>query len=340
MYDKLPAVSVIIPTYNYAQFIRYAIESILAQTYPKELIEIIVVDDGSTDNTREILRKYGDRITYIYQDNRGPTGARNTGLSIAGGEIISFLDADDIWHKERLQRVVNAFLENPEAGTVYHPVELIDSNNVIINKNFYKAFGYREGLKGWITNEILSSRIFVGASTFAFKKNIIDRIVPIPEEIIIGEDLYLAVMASSCAPVEYIPVILGKYRLHANNTTLRSGRESCAKLAFLNKNCAYARQIIIEKLSKIQDFNIHSIDMDKIKRMKAKEMIFYHIFSGKRFGGLRYIPEFFRGSLSAKDILRGSALGFMLLCVPSFIFIKIERAFGLFKRKIRLALSA
>ena len=96
-------VSVVIPTHNYGQFLSRAIDSALAQTYP--FIEVIVVDDGSTDDTRERLEPYRDRIRYIYQDNRGVSTARNVGIRNAKGEWIAPLDADDIWHpnKTRLQ---------------------------------------------------------------------------------------------------------------------------------------------------------------------------------------------------------------------------------------------
>jgi glycosyltransferase involved in cell wall biosynthesis len=95
-----PLISVIIPTYNHGQFIEEAVESVLAQTYKN--FEVIVVDDGSTDNTREILKKYERGITYIFQNNKGVSSARNHGLSIAKGEVIAFLDSDDVWLPEKL----------------------------------------------------------------------------------------------------------------------------------------------------------------------------------------------------------------------------------------------
>ena len=101
-----PLVSIIIPTYNDAKYILQAVNSALAQTYKN--IEIIVVDDGSTDNTKELLKNL--KINYIFQENKGLSGARNTGMKLARGKYIALLDADDFYHLERLERQVN-FLE-------------------------------------------------------------------------------------------------------------------------------------------------------------------------------------------------------------------------------------
>jgi glycosyltransferase involved in cell wall biosynthesis len=98
-------VSTIIPTYNRANLITEALDSVLAQTFPN--VEVIVVDDGSTDATSEVLARYGGRIRVIYQRNAGPAAARNRGIAAANGEFIAFLDSDDLWLPEKLERQVN-----------------------------------------------------------------------------------------------------------------------------------------------------------------------------------------------------------------------------------------
>lgn len=99
-----PLVSAIIPTYNRAYLVKDAVDSILAQTY--ENIEVIVVDDGSTDNTLEVLSAYCNRIRVIRQENAGPAAARNRGIAASSGELIAFLDSDDLWLPEKLERQV------------------------------------------------------------------------------------------------------------------------------------------------------------------------------------------------------------------------------------------
>jgi glycosyltransferase involved in cell wall biosynthesis len=105
-------VSVIIPTFNSAVLVTAAVESALAQTAPP--MEVIVVDDGSTDDTRERLSAYGNRIRYLHQQNRGVAAARNSGLREAQGEFIAFLDADDVWHPRKLEMQITAMAANPD----------------------------------------------------------------------------------------------------------------------------------------------------------------------------------------------------------------------------------
>jgi glycosyltransferase involved in cell wall biosynthesis len=103
-----PLVSVIIPTYNRADTVRRSIDSALEQSYRP--IEVIVVDDGSTDTTRDLLEEYGDRIISIHQENGGPSIARNTGVDLARGEFIAFLDSDDTWSSTKIARQVRLLL--------------------------------------------------------------------------------------------------------------------------------------------------------------------------------------------------------------------------------------
>jgi len=95
-----PLVSVIIPTYNHGRFVSAAVESALHQDYRP--LEIIVIDDGSTDATRAVLAPFGDSIMYVYQNNAGLPSARNAGINIAKGDFVAFLDADDIWCSNKL----------------------------------------------------------------------------------------------------------------------------------------------------------------------------------------------------------------------------------------------
>ena len=115
--EKNPKVSVIIPTYNSAQFIIETLESVFAQTYKN--YEVIVVDDGSTDNTKEVLKPYMSKIRYIYKENGGPASARNVGIKNARGEYIAFLDSDDLWLPEKLEKQIRYFEKHPEIDMVF-----------------------------------------------------------------------------------------------------------------------------------------------------------------------------------------------------------------------------
>ncbi len=108
-----PRVSVIIPTYNRGWILEEAVDSVLGQTYTD--FELIVVDDGSTDDTRARLQPYGQRIAYVQQDNQGVSAARNTGLQLARGELVALLDSDDLWMPAKLARQVAFFDAHPAA---------------------------------------------------------------------------------------------------------------------------------------------------------------------------------------------------------------------------------
>jgi glycosyltransferase involved in cell wall biosynthesis len=125
-----PTVSVIIPTFNRGWIIRDAIDSVLAQTYTN--FELIVVDDGSTDRTHDILRSYGDRLRLIGQVNRGVSAARNSGIGVSTGRLVAFLDSDDLWLPDKLAAQV-AFFEHSRSALICQTEELWIRNGMRVN---------------------------------------------------------------------------------------------------------------------------------------------------------------------------------------------------------------
>ena len=111
-----PLISVVIPSYNYGRFVTQAVDSALAQTYHN--IEVIVVDDGSTDDTRVRLQPYEGRIRYVYQENQGLSAARNTGIRHAAGQWVAFLDSDDLWHPQKLAIQMRAVAHKPDVSLI------------------------------------------------------------------------------------------------------------------------------------------------------------------------------------------------------------------------------
>src|SRR5260370_19883404 len=108
-----PLTTVLIDTYNYGRFIEQAIDSVLSQDLPPDQLEIVVVDDGSTDDTAERVRKYGSRIQYLHKENGGQASAFNAGFAHARGELIVLLDADDFFLPGKLNRIVAAISTHP-----------------------------------------------------------------------------------------------------------------------------------------------------------------------------------------------------------------------------------
>jgi glycosyltransferase involved in cell wall biosynthesis len=135
-------VSVIIPTYNRSHFIREAIESVLNQDIRECTIEIIVVDDGSTDNTADVVKTYGTAVKYVYQKNRGAGAARNLGIERATGEWIAFLDSDDRWLPHKLSLQFEVLKHFPECKAIHSNFYTFDETGITIEK----------GLEYWVTD--------------------------------------------------------------------------------------------------------------------------------------------------------------------------------------------
>lgn len=135
---ETPTVSVIIPTYNSIKYLIVAIESVLNQTFKD--YEILIIDDGSTDDTKESLAGFGDLITYIYQENAGVSAARNHGIKMARGKYVAFLDADDYWLPEKLEKQVAA-LENGSCKACYSSFTIGDEDLKPISVQYSRRLG-------------------------------------------------------------------------------------------------------------------------------------------------------------------------------------------------------
>lgn len=161
--EAAQSISVVIPTYNYGRFLARAISSVLEQTHP--VLEIIVVDDGSTDNTREVAQGFGDRIQYLYKENRGSSAARNAGIRIARGEWIGFLDADDAWVPEKNAKVRELLQEHPEAVMIYHPHVLLSDEGPV---------GYRRAAEpDELFPELLYHNFISGGSSALVRRSVL-----------------------------------------------------------------------------------------------------------------------------------------------------------------------
>jgi glycosyltransferase involved in cell wall biosynthesis len=151
-----PLISCLVPVFNGAKYLAEALDSILKQTYRP--IEIIVVDDGSTDRTPAVAACYGDRIRYVRQDNAGAPSARNLGLSLARGEFVAFLDADDLWRPEKLQRQMRRFESRPELDlsvTYLQNFWVAELKNEEIR---FKGHRLSEPVPGYVTQTLLARR--------------------------------------------------------------------------------------------------------------------------------------------------------------------------------------
>jgi glycosyltransferase involved in cell wall biosynthesis len=191
----MPQVSVIIPTYNRAHVLGEAIESVLSQTYDD--LELIVVDDGSQDGTRDVVASYSSRLTYLYQENRGVSAARNRGIEQARGSYLSFLDSDDLWLKEKLYLQMECMKEHPEILICYTD-EIWIRKGVRVNQ-MKKHRKY----SGMIFEYCLPLCI-VSPSSVLINRQLLDEVGVFDETLEVCEDYDLWLRISARYPIQFI----------------------------------------------------------------------------------------------------------------------------------------
>lgn len=198
-------ISVIIPTYNRANFLPEAIESVNNQNYQN--LEIIIVDDGSTDNTKDVISTLNEpRIKYIYQENKGPAAARNTGIKKAKGEIIGFLDSDDLWPENKLNSQLS---------------ELIDNKNIEIIMGCSKYI-LMDGVSELMINSKNDKKIvnFICLGSGLFRKSVFDKVGLFNKNLKYAEDHDWILRAKeSKISIKVLDEITLYIRMHTNNMT-------------------------------------------------------------------------------------------------------------------------
>ncbi len=216
--ETAPLVSVIIDNYNYGRFLGQAINSVLEQTYKN--FELIVVDDGSTDNSREVIESYGDRLIAIFQENAGQGEAFNAGIEKAKGEIICFLDADDYFHKEKLAKVVASFIDHPEWVQIGHCWISVDAEGVPIGSSTSSIIN-----QGDVRNLLLQWGRYATAitSALAYRRAVLQQVLPIPTKRTEAADTFLAATIPFYGEVGSINEPLMFYRIHGRNRQAHSG---------------------------------------------------------------------------------------------------------------------
>lgn len=210
---KAPYFTVLIDAYNYGRYIEEAVSSVLAQDFPPEEREILVVDDGSTDDTAARLRKFGNAIRYLYKSNGGQASAFNYGFANARGEIIALLDADDVWLPQKLMRLRDVFGQNPDAGMAYHKLYWWDgANETEADRYFIPISGRVPESRSALLQYPMAS-----TSCLAFRRGALEKFLPVPETLRSQADAFLTALVIFIAPVIAVMDYLGKYRLHATN---------------------------------------------------------------------------------------------------------------------------
>ncbi|MCA9407841.1 MAG: glycosyltransferase [Candidatus Omnitrophica bacterium] len=234
---KNPRVSIIIATYNYRKYLQESLESILKQTFTD--YEVLVVDDGSTDNTDQLIaqfqKKFQGRLRYHYQENQGVYAARNVGLNLARGEFIGFLDADDIWHKTLLENFVRYLDKNENKAFVYSNVEFFDSKT---NKKVAHRFGEGSNKKpytGRCVDQLFQNGNFIPFSANLARQDVLQKVGKFDRELRVGGDYDYWMKLTSRFDIGYIPKILCRMRRHETSLSFKGLTQAKAQLR-INKN--------------------------------------------------------------------------------------------------------
>lgn len=210
----LPLVSIIITNYNYARYLRDAVESALRQTYGRK--EIIVVDDGSTDDSRQVIPNYGDRIIAVFKDNGGQGSAFNRGFCACNGDIVFFLDADDLLLPNAVELVVERWGLN--VIKIQYRLQVIDGQGTP-SDSFMPPKKYLMP-NGDVRLQLLSHGTYMASpsSGNAYCRYVLEKVLPLPEEDWrMSADVYLQISSAFYGNVMSIEEVLGCYRIHGNN---------------------------------------------------------------------------------------------------------------------------
>ena len=238
-----PSVSVIVPAYNGEKYLAEAIESIHRQNYSP--LEIIIVDDGSTDKTAQITKNLKGNVKYNYQTNKGPAAARNKGLALARGEVIAFLDVDDLWPLDKLQNQIPHILDDPKLDVVLGRIKVL-----ILP-------GAAE-----VDSHSPDTQINVHLGCAIFRKSVFDKVGNFNETLRYSEDhdWFLRAREQSVS-MTIVDQVTMHYRLHGKNMTIDKDANDYQLTQVLKKSLDRRRQQgngQVKQLPKLSDFTKNS----------------------------------------------------------------------------------
>jgi glycosyltransferase involved in cell wall biosynthesis len=316
-----PIFTVLIDTYNYAHYIEDAVRSVLAQNFPAELREILVVDDGSTDDTEARLAKFGDAIRYFKKANGGQASAFNFGLQHARGEYVALLDADDVWLPDKLQRIYQAFQNQPDAGMAYHRLyQWTNDGSGAQAGEKLSTLGHFIAVSGRVTDSRFSLLCYpmMQTSSLVFRRAAMQDLLPVPEVLRTQADAFLTALIIFICPVVAVDEYLAKYRLHGANQ-FHGDTRGLSRMQLENR--AAMRSALI---SAIRDWlRRHGIDCesanirDYLRQWeKAQEVDRFALQAPNSWQYFRHLVEFpvlYRELMTGRELIYNYARSFAAL---------------------------
>ena len=241
--ERLPRISVIVPSYNQGEFIEETLSSVMDQNYPD--LELIVIDGGSTDRTLEILKRFDDQIIWMSEPDNGQTDAINKGLKMVTGEVVAFLNSDDIYLPGSLDRVGRHFVNSPDSMVVTGQCLIIDREGnrtrrfIEIYKNFWLRFGGR--------NTLLVLNYISQPATF-WKSSLVEEIGLLDEKLDYTMDYDYWLRISEKYPIDRIYHRLAGFRVHDASKTVTSNEMQLAENYLVTKQNASSVILILRRL--------------------------------------------------------------------------------------------
>lgn len=253
--DSQPAlVSVVIPTWNAADTLPETLETVFGQTWPN--IQVVVIDDGSSDNTAEVLSRYGDQVTWeTIENSGGPSRPRNRGIALSRGEFIAFFDSDDLMERDKIASAMEVFRRHPAVGFVCTNFRSIDVAGNVLQENYLQEYRtFRDSLQptdnphtalleGSAAFRRLLRTNFVGTSSVLCRAEVLARVGPFDESMKNGDDrdMWLRIAREGIG-FAFIDRILHSYRVTPGGVTARGAARIPAMIHCLEKNIPHCRR--------------------------------------------------------------------------------------------------
>jgi glycosyltransferase involved in cell wall biosynthesis len=305
MISELPFVSVVMTTYNYGRYLERSLSSVLAQDFPVDSREIIIVDDGSTDDTQRILQGFRDQIRCIRQKNSGQAEGINHALEVVKGDIVAFLDPDDEWYPQKLKRIVPEF-QDPEVGMVQH---LMDVKKSVPGNSFRFSNQLSTGrmAEQTLTPDFRS----MPTSALSFRTEILRSFLPAPSVLKTGADWYFSVLVSIVTKIIAVQEILGAYWIHGENFFTNTMTAASFRQQILMIETVHARsvEVALSKGMKIPQRSESSLYSEypvfcrinlawherKLRKIPSYLWNYFFKYAVKEYGlGLRLLRRFLR----------------------------------------------
>jgi len=299
-----PSVTALIDTYNHERYIEQAIVSVIEQGLSSSELEIVVVDDGSTDNTASIIQKFVPRVRHLRKKNGGQASAFNAGFEQARGECVALLDGDDWWAKGKLAATIDALENNPEVGAVshaYYEVREKENQTRILGPSETEVLRLDTPQAARLAREHWH---FLLPCALTVRKNVIEKFIPIPESLVFSADGPIATAAMAMG-VQVLPQPLSYYRVHGANLNAVDEQDRAKTCRRLEMGAAMAdavypmllrmgvdRECVAELVDPLFIYTnqslVRSFGGGRLRNFRTEMRIFRSQFKNPRFGYLLY----------------------------------------------------